>query len=371
MTRRRVLFLMGTRPEVIKLAPVIHAARAASCLDVQVCMTGQHAHMTAPMLEHFDITPDASLRVRRTSKTLSELVGLTATSLGRLIQRDRPDWLVVQGDTTTTLVGALCGFYERVPVAHVEAGLRSWDFNNPFPEELNRRAVSLAARLHFCPTRTSASNLIREGIDKKNIVVVGNTVIDALLWTLSNKPLPSPFKDDRFRILVTSHRRENWGEGIQSICTALREIVRLNPRTDIIFPVHKNPVVRNTVTATIGDDPRIRLLPPMDYPSFCSAMKHADLVITDSGGVQEETLALGIPTLVTRTVTERPEVLVGGTVRLVGTDKESLIQNSMQLMTDARARKFASRRRFPFGRGDAAKKIVGTLASRTRNHAIG
>jgi len=246
-------------------------------------------------------------------------------------------------------------------VAHVEAGLRSWDFMHPFPEEFNRRVISLASVLNFCPTQLSAANLIKEGVAKRSIRVVGNSCIDALFWTLSHSKAPKCFTEGSTGILVTGHRRENWDEGIANLCGAVRKLVETWPEAEVLLPVHLNPKVRGVIHEMLGSTERVKLTEPLDYPTFCWAMKQAKLILTDSGGVQEEALALGIPTLVTRKVTERPEVLEGGTVQLVGSDPQRIFRAANRLLGQMDLYKRLNRPRFPFGRGDSSAKIVHAL----------
>lgn len=361
-----LLFFLGTRPEAIKLGPVVRAARESKAFKITVCLSGQHRHMALPMLRHFEVEPDLELEVPRDVGNLPHLIGTIATRLGTIFQEVRPDMLVVQGDTTSAMVGAICAFSERLPVAHVEAGLRSWDFQHPFPEEFNRRVISLSGSLHFCPTRVSAANLLKEGVNRRQIRVVGNSCIDALFWTLRNSSAPQCFAPGTTGVLVTGHRRENWDTGIAGLCVALKRIVAAHPDVDILFPVHLNPKVHTVVHRILGDAERIRLVEPLDYRTFCWAMKQAKLIITDSGGVQEEALALGTPALVTRKVTERPEVLEGGTVQLVGSTTTRIVSAANRLLGSQEIYARHNLPRFPFGRGNASLKIVQALLRHVR-----
>jgi UDP-N-acetylglucosamine 2-epimerase (non-hydrolysing) len=365
MKRRRkiLLVLVGTRPEAIKLAPVVVAARRARSLRCLVCLSGQHQNLAVPALAHFGLRPDIRLPPVRHQGDLTRLVGHATAALGRVVERQRPDWLVVQGDTTTAMLGAMCGFHLRIPVAHVEAGLRSGSMEHPFPEEFNRRVISLASTLHFAPTRGSRANLLREGVPARRIHLVGNTVVDALLWTVRHQALASPFRRGCRGILVTAHRRENQGHGIRQICVAVLRLCREFRDLHVIFPVHPNPEVRRTVVESLAGLEQVSLVAPLEYPRFCRAMRAASLVISDSGGVQEEALALGTPTLVTRQVTERPEALKWRTVRLVGTHPSGILRQARLLLGNARAYQEACRAHFPFGKGDAAKRILATLKS--------
>jgi UDP-N-acetylglucosamine 2-epimerase len=359
--RKKALILVGTRPEVIKLAPVIRAMKSSKVLQPVVCLSGQHAHMAAPLLKHFQIRPDHVLELNRTRSNLTNLLAEMAQGLGDFLEKSRPACIVVQGDTSSAMLGAVAGFYEGIPVAHVEAGLRSFNLQQPFPEEFNRRVISLAGAIHFCPTRISASNLRKEGVPSQKIRVVGNTCIDALLWTTAGVKRKSIFTKGTRGILVTSHRRENWESGIANLCRVLRQLSEKFPDVEICFPVHKNPIVRKIVDGILSKQERIRLVEPMDYPEFCAAMRDAYMIISDSGGVQEEALALGTPVLVTRNVTERPEVLDGGTVRLVGSSSKRLLSEATLLLSKPAEHEKRAKARFPFGKGDSAQKIVAAL----------
>lgn len=356
-----LVFYLGTRPEAIKLAPVIRAARADRFFSVTVCLSGQHEHMALPMLRHFGTEPDQTLSISRKVGNLPELISAAAANLSKILHQQRPDMLIVQGDTTSAMIGAICAFSEQLPVAHVEAGLRSGDFMHPFPEEFNRRVISLAAALHFCPTRQSADNLLREGVTRSSIYIVGNSCIDALFWTLKNsKPKPI-FDKTKTGILVTSHRRENWEFGVQNLCVALNKIARTHSNLDILFAVHLNPRVRSIVKKALAKTDQVRLVEPLDYSTFCWAMKQARLIVTDSGGIQEEALALGTPTLVTRKVTERPEVLEGGTVQIVGNNSDEIVARAEPILTNSSTYKRLHHARFPFGRGTTSTKIMRVL----------
>lgn len=359
--RKKVLILVGTRPEVIKLAPVIRSMKSSKVLQPVVCLSGQHAHMAAPLLKHFQISPDFVLELNRTRSNLTNLLAEMARGLGDFLEKSRPACIVVQGDTSSAMLGAVAGFYEGIPVAHVEAGLRSFNLQQPFPEEFNRRVISLAGAIHFCPTRISASNLRKEGVPSQRIRVVGNTCIDALLWTTAGVKRKPIFTKGTRGILVTSHRRENWESGIANLCRVLRQLSEKFPDVEICFPVHKNPIVRKIVEGILSGQERIRLVEPMDYPEFCAAMREAYMIISDSGGVQEEALALGTPVLVTRNVTERPEVLDGGTVRLVGSSSRRLLSEATLLLTNPAEHRRRANPRFPFGKGDSAEKILASL----------
>jgi UDP-N-acetylglucosamine 2-epimerase (non-hydrolysing) len=313
------------------------------------------------MLRHFQLEPDLTLAVPRKVGNLPQLISAAAANLHKIFDDLHPDMLVVQGDTTSAMVGAICAFSERLPVAHVEAGLRSRDFMHPFPEEFNRRVIGLAADLHFCPTRQSASNLLKEGVDRRRIRIVGNSCIDALFWTLANSKPRECFSRGTIGILVTNHRRENWQSGIANLCHVLNRIATEIPKVEIVFAVHLNPKVRSIVHKILGNTEQVKLTEPLDYATFCWAMKQAKLIITDSGGIQEEALALGTPTLVTRRVTERPEALKGGTVQIVGNDSRKIMTAAQAICTNPSIYRRLHRPRFPFGRGNTSVKIVQSL----------
>ena len=360
---KSVLLLMGTRPEVIKLAPLVLAIKKLKSVSPVVCLTGQHAQMAEQMLAHFGLKSDVTFDVQRAAGNLTALVAGVASQLATYLANHRPDMILVQGDTTSAMLGAMSGFYEKIPVAHVEAGLRSHDLTQPYPEEYNRRVISIGADINFCPTKVSASNLLREGVKKKLIHVVGNTCIDSLLWTLENtKPKTSPFTPGKRGILVTGHRRENWENGLTEMCNVILRLVKCFPDIEVVYPVHPNPVVKLQVENLLSGVSRMRLTEPMPYDTFCHAMKDAHLIISDSGGVQEEALALGTPVLVTRNLTERPEVLKWETVRLVGDSHEKLWKAAHKLLSSEDSYRKAAKPHFPFGRGNSSTRITKVLA---------
>ncbi|HLZ09521.1 MAG TPA: UDP-N-acetylglucosamine 2-epimerase (non-hydrolyzing), partial [Chloroflexota bacterium] len=330
--RLRVLTLFGTRPEAIKLAPVIRCLQGADWVESTIVVTGQHRELLEQVLRVFDVTPDADLDLMRPGQPLTDLAGRALVAVGEILRRYQPDLLLVQGDTVSVLVGALAAFYERVAIGHVEAGLRSFNRNDPFPEEINRRLVSVVAELHFAPTARARANLLAEGVPSDRIEVTGNTVVDALL-SVRNGPVPAEFGaptsidiDIRRRtILVTLHRRESWGAPMSAICSSLRVALDRFPDTDLLIPMHPNPIVRQVVTFALGDHPRAHLVEPLDYVSMIRAMARCHLIVTDSGGIQEEAPALGKPVLVVRETTERPEAIEAGTARLVGTNGRAVL----------------------------------------------
>jgi len=359
---KTVLILVGTRPEAIKVAPLARAIEKSLTLRAEVILTGQHPVLASNMLRHFCVRPARTLPIQRKTSSLSELLGTTSSSLAVELLKHRPDGILVQGDTTSAMIGAMAGFYEGIPVFHVEAGLRSYDLQQPFPEEFNRRVISLATCLHFCPTALSKKQLLAEGVPARSIYVAGNTCIDALMWTLAKKlPKGSIFSAGKRGILVTGHRRENWESGLEQMCHALRQVAVKHSDVEIVYAVHPNPLVQEIAATVLQGIPGVRLIEPLSYPDFCMAMREACLIVSDSGGVQEEALALGTPVLVTRNVTERPEVLKWSTVRLVGNNPKRIVREVDSLLNNPAAYRKAATPHFPFGRGDAARKITAVI----------
>jgi UDP-N-acetylglucosamine 2-epimerase (non-hydrolysing) len=365
-TRKRVLLVFGTRPEAIKMAPVHRALRATPGLDVRVAVTAQHREMLDQVLRLFDIRPQHDLGLMQPGQSLGAFTGAALGGLDRVLSEDRPHLVMVHGDTATTLSAALAAFSRQIPLAHVEAGLRTGTLAAPWPEEMNRRLTSTLARLHFAPTETAAENLRREQVPRSAIVVTGNTVIDALLEVVARlerdaaltAALDHAFGLDPARrlILVTCHRRESFGPGIARICTALAAIAR-RADVQIVFPLHPNPGVRGPVTQRLGGDSRISLIPPQDYLPFVHLMRRAHLILTDSGGIQEEAPALGKPVLVLRDTTERPEAVSAGTVSLVGTQPDAIIRATHRLLDDPAAHAGMARAINPYGDGHSAARI--------------
>ena len=358
----KVVAILGTRPEVIKLAPVIGELRRTPGTDTVVVSSGQHRELLEQMLAQFELAPDVELGVMHPRQQLHHLTAELVRGLGETLASIRPDWVLVQGDTSTTLCGALAAFYEAVPVAHVEAGLRSGNDLAPFPEEANRKLVSCLASLHLCPTPGSAANLLTEAVPNDRVVVTGNTVIDALLWAVERARLvPPPVTRTRpRRILLTVHRRESHGEPLRDVCKAVRELA-LRPDTEIVFPVHCNPVVRDIALPWLRGIEGVHLCEPLDYLSLVNVLDSCDLVLTDSGGLQEEAPALGKPVLVLRETTERPEAVEAGVARLVGTDAAAIVGSAEALLDDPDAYAAMARRENPFGDGQASGRIVRTL----------
>jgi UDP-N-acetylglucosamine 2-epimerase (non-hydrolysing) len=361
--------VLGTRPEAIKMAPVIRALRQhPGAFRCRVVVTAQHRDMLDQVMRAFALVPDCDLDIMTEDQDLIDITSRVLTGLRRCFALERPDLVLVHGDTTTTLAAALASFYHRIPVGHVEAGLRTRQHDSPFPEEMNRHLTGVLARVHFAPTAGACRNLLAEGVPRADIVIAGNTAIDAVLLRLAElgpAPIGAPtFASNRRGILVTAHRRENFGEGIKNICEALREIALLHPDVHVIYPVHQNPNVRGPAHRILGDVPGVSLLPPLDYDAFIRLMAEAELILTDSGGIQEEAPSLGKPVLVLREVTERPEAIEAGTGKLVGARRESIVQTTLRLLEDREEYLRMARAVNPYGDGHAAERIVAALASR-------
>ena len=376
----KVLAVFGTRPEAIKMAPVVNTLKGRpdrfSCV---VCVTAQHREMLDPVLDLFSIVPDHDLNLMRPGQGLHDVSTAVLRELPAILEMEGPGLVLVHGDTTTTMTATLAAYYARVPIGHVEAGLRTGNKYAPFPEEINRKVTGAIADLHFAPTQAARENLLREGIPGGSIVVTGNTVIDALLSVVDRlrrdpalaKRVESafPFLDPSKKlILVTGHRRENFGEGFENICRALAEIASLRPGAEILYPVHLNPNVQEPVLRILGESRRgnVHLIRPVDYLPFVYLMSRCHHIITDSGGIQEEAPSLGKPVLVLREVTERPEAVAAGTVRLVGTDREKIVAESLRLLDDPEAYRSMSTAINPYGDGKAAGRIADFLATWTR-----
>lgn len=370
----RILTIFGTRPEAIKLFPLVHALEADPRFISRVCVSGQHRDMLDQVLAIAGLAPDHDLDVMQPGQTLDMLTANLLSGLGQVMDAEKPDWVVVQGDTATAMAGALAAYYRKIPVAHVEAGLRSGNIHHPWPEEVNRKIIGTIARLHLAPTETSAEALRRENVAPETIHVTGNTVIDALHWItrrIGQEPalagglaeLEARFSGKRI-IGVTSHRRENFGGGLEAIAAAIREIAR---RDDValIFPVHPNPNVRAVMDGALAGLPNIAMIEPLDYPHFARLLDICYLMLSDSGGVQEEAPALGKPVLVMRETTERPEGVAAGTARLVGTDSRRIVEEVTRLLDDEAAYAEMARAHNPFGDGRSVGRIVELLARRS------
>ncbi|HUI41568.1 MAG TPA: UDP-N-acetylglucosamine 2-epimerase (non-hydrolyzing) [Terriglobia bacterium] len=367
----RVLSVFGTRPEAIKLAPVIAELRRRPGVVSRVCVTAQHRQMLDQVLSLFQISPDSDLDLMEANQTPSQVAASALLGLESVLAGERPDWVLVQGDTTTAAAAALAAFYARARVGHVEAGLRSHDKWRPFPEEINRRVAGVIADLHFAPTERARANLLREGVSEDQVVVTGNTVIDALRWVQAQPWAPRSLGDaaraledaNARLILVTAHRRENFGEPIERICEALQELsARYGDAVRILYPVHPNPSIREPVHRLLGGIRNVVLTAPLDYLALVQVMKRSYLVLTDSGGIQEEAPALGVPVLVLREVTERPEAVECGTVRLVGSAKDRIVSEAARLLDDPREHERRAQAVNPYGDGHAAERIGRALA---------
>jgi len=367
----KVLIVFGTRPEAIKLFPVVAALRETSGIDVRTCVTAQHRGLLDQVLGIAGLTPDIDLDLMEPGQSLDRLTARLLTGLGDVLDAEKPDRVIVQGDTATAMVGALAAYYRKIPVSHVEAGLRSGNIYQPWPEEVNRRIVAPIADQHFAPTETAAESLRRENIDPATIHVTGNTVIDALYATRERlaedpslaaglDPIAERFAGKRI-ILVTTHRRENFGDGMADIARALGRIAE-RPDTAILFPVHPNPNVVSVMDAMLGDQPNIARIDPLDYPHFVRAMAMCEIALTDSGGVQEEAPALGKPVLVMRETTERPEGVAAGTAKLIGTDPDRIVTEILTLLDDKQAYSAMARAHNPFGDGQASQRIAKVVA---------
>lgn len=362
MKSRKIICVVGTRPEAIKMAPVIRALNAEDWAKVLVLSTAQHRDLLDQMLGLFDIVPDLDLDLMKDNQTLAGLTSRLTACIDTILQAEQPDCVVAQGDTTTVFVTGLCCFYRRVPFAHVEAGLRTGDRLNPFPEEMNRKFAGYLADLHFAPTAGARDHLLSEGVTPDSVFVTGNTVIDALQYQLKwGGEVALPIRHDSKTILVTAHRRENFGEPLLEICRALRALVKRNSEIGILYPVHPNPNVSHVVRSELWNIERIHLVSPLDYRQFVSAMSRSFLLLSDSGGVQEEAPALAKPVLVLREETERPEAVDAGVVRLVGTKFDSIVDEIERLLRDPRAYARMARGVSPYGDGKAASRIVEVL----------
>lgn len=374
--KRRMLIVFGTRPEAIKMAPLVKEFEKSDTFELKVSVTAQHREMLDQVLELFEIVPDYDLDIMKPGQDLYDVTSNVLLGMKDVLHDFKPDVVFVHGDTTTTSATALAAFYQQIKVAHVEAGLRTGDIYSPWPEEANRQITGVLSNYHFTPTTTSQKNLLKENKDPKNIIVTGNTVIDALYLALDKiknsvalkenivTAIEAEIDDTRFNlesskfILVTGHRRENHGQGFINICKALKEIALENPELTIIYPVHLNPNVQKPVKALLSDVNNIYLISPMQYESFIYLMDKSYFIITDSGGVQEEAPSLGKPVLVMRDTTERPEALEAGTVKLVGTDTDLIVKEARELLTNDEAYQKMSKSHNPYGNGDACQQIV-------------
>ena len=369
-TKLKVLVVFGTRPEAIKLAPVVHElSRHPDDFIPRVCVTAQHREMLDQVLRIFSLRVHHDLNIMRRGQSLEDVTSRVLTGMKGVLASERPDIVLVQGDTTTAFAASLASFYAHIPVGHVEAGLRTWNKFSPFPEEINRVLATHIADLHFPPTAQARKNLLREGVDPKRIVITGNTVIDALYHVRASIRASYPRFEKEFpnvdfsrrMILVTGHRRENFGPGFQAICRGIREIAETERDVEIIYPVHLNPNVQKPVRAILAGLSNVHLIAPLEYRPFVFLMDRSYLILTDSGGVQEEAPSLGKPVLVMRHHTERPEAVKAGTVKLVGTDRSKIVREVRRLLHDARVYRNMSRAHNPYGDGKASPRIVAAI----------
>lgn len=363
----KLLIVFGTRPEAIKMAPLVKALQVSTALEVKVCVTAQHREMLDQVLQLFEIEPDFDLNLMRPGQSLTQLTCSILQGMERVLLQDRPDWVLVHGDTSTTLGASLAAYYQRIGIAHVEAGLRTGNPYSPWPEEANRQLTGRLAGLHFAPTEQAKRNLVLENVAPGSVYVTGNTVIDALL-SVSQRidkddllraglALQFPFLDEKKRlVLVTGHRRENFGAGFETMCQALRDIAA-EPDIQVVYPVHLNPHVQEPVRRILGRTGNIHLIDPLDYLPFVYLMKRSYIILTDSGGIQEEAPSLGKPVLVMRDTTERPEAVAAGTVRLVGTDRDQIVTELLRLLGDEDAYSHMAFAHNPYGDGQACQRI--------------
>ncbi|WP_454964617.1 non-hydrolyzing UDP-N-acetylglucosamine 2-epimerase [Filifactor alocis] len=376
MRKIKVCSVFGTRPEAIKMAPLVKELQSREELDAKVLVTAQHREMLDSVLELFDITPDFDLNIMKHGQTITDITTRVLHGVGEIFEQERPDLVLVHGDTTTTFAAALASFYQKIAVGHVEAGLRTGNIYSPYPEEMNRKLTGSLATYHFSPTVMNVENLLRENISKENIVITGNTVIDALL-SVTDKPYR--FEIDKLNeiddtkqklILLTCHRRENWGEPMKQIFEAINELTKKNPNVVVVFPMHKNPSIRELARTYFGTNSSVRLIEPLDYEPFANLMKKSHLILTDSGGIQEEAPALGKPVLVLRTETERPEAVKAGTVKIAGIETEKIVQLAGELLNSQKAYDEMAQAANPYGDGTASKQIADFIVSR-RSELIG
>lgn len=373
MVGLKTLIVVGTRPEAIKMAPLMIALARDPRFEARICVTAQHRQMLDQVLDLFELTPDFDLNIMKPDQTLADITASILTGMGGVFDDFAPDITLVHGDTSTTLAATLASYYRRIQVGHVEAGLRTGNIYSPWPEEANRKLTGSLANLHFAPTPASRDNLVREGVRPDTISVTGNTVVDALLRVTQRLEDDAALRaacegkftflnPDRRRILVTGHRRESFGGGFERICRALLEVVTRFPDVEIVYPVHLNPNVQEPVKRLLGDQDNIHLIEPLDYLPFVYLMNQAHLILTDSGGIQEEAPSLGKPVLVMRETTERPEAVEAGTVKLVGTDVDKIVGEISHLLNDKKAYERMSFAHNPYGDGRACERIIGALA---------
>lgn len=374
---KKIMLVFGTRPEAIKMAPLYHALKLRSDLfEAKVCVTAQHRLMLDQALKAFDVKVDIDLDLMKAGQDLFDITSSVLLGMREVLKSHQPDVLLVHGDTTTTFAAAIAGFYTGTPIGHIEAGLRTHDFYAPFPEEFNRQVTSKITKWHFAPTTFSRQNLLNEGVPETQISITGNTIIDALFWVLNridsdasrqisickflNERLPFSWQQDRF-VLITGHRRENFGDGFMQICEALKDLAIYYPNVHFVYPVHLNPNVQDPVNSILMGLPNIHLISPLDYEPFVYLLRHCYLVLTDSGGIQEEAPSLGKPVLVMRDITERPEAVEVGTVRLVGANRERIVASVSELIENEASYKKMSHAHNPYGDGKACTRIIDVL----------
>ncbi len=377
--KKKVLIVFGTRPEAIKMAPLCHIFKNDKIyFETIVCVTAQHREMLDQVLNIFEITPDIDLNIMKPNQDLFDVTSNVLLGMKQVLNEHKPDYIFVHGDTTTMLASSLAAFYSGTQIVHIEAGLRTYNLNAPFPEEANRQLASKLANLHFTPTETSKNNLLNEGISPLNVYVTGNTVIDSLFWVLNkinnnddlknkitlglNNYLPFNWIKEKY-VLITGHRRENFGNSFIQICESIRELAIKYPLIKFIYPVHLNPRIQTPANEILSGIQNVYLIPPLEYEPFILLLKYSYLVLTDSGGIQEEAPSLGKPVLVMRETTERPEAVVSGTVRLVGSDKQKIVENVSHLIDDIKAYEIMSQSHNPYGDGHACEKIYNILKS--------
>lgn len=366
MKKIKVMTIFGTRPEAIKMAPLVKELQSRECIECVVCVTAQHRKMLDQVLEVFKIEPDYDLNIMQTGQTLSDITTRGLQGLEKIIKEVKPNIVLVHGDTTTTFAGALAAFYNQVDIGHVEAGLRTWNKYSPYPEEMNRQMVGVMADIHFAPTEESKNSLLREGKQKETIVVTGNTAIDALATTVKSNythPILEWVRQDKL-ILLTAHRRENLGEPMYHMFNAIKRIVQEFNDVKVIYPVHLNPRVRKIADEILGDSEKIKLIEPLEVLDFHNFINNAYLILTDSGGIQEEAPSLGKPVLVLRDTTERPEGIEAGTLKLVGTNEEAIYNMTKELLINKKIYEKMSKATNPYGDGKASKRIVDAIIER-------
>ena len=366
----KVMTIFGTRPEAIKMAPLVKELESRSEIESIVCVTAQHREMLDQVLNIFDINPKYDLNVMKAGQTLTEITARVLSGLDEIIKKEEPNIILVHGDTTTTFAGALAAFYNQVDIGHVEAGLRTWNKYSPFPEEMNRQMVDRMTDMFFAPTEVSKNNLLKEDISEEKIYITGNTAIDAMKYTVSDKYKNELFDwigEDKF-ILLTAHRRENLGEPMYNIFRAIKKIVDENKDVKVIYPIHMNPKIRQIANEVIGNEERIKIIEPLEVVDFHNFINRSYLILTDSGGIQEEAPSLGKPVLVLRDTTERPEGIEAGTLKLVGTDEDIIVNETNKLLKDKEEYEKMSKASNPYGDGTASKQIVDAIINKYKEN---